>query len=277
MDWAITDKRYSQRRACCLVGLDRKSFRYVSRRPDDAPIRERLRDLASERRRFGYRRLHILLRREGIEVNHKKLYRLYKEERLTVRKRGGRKRATGTRAPMAVPQGPNQRWSLDFVSDSLVDCRRFRILCVIDDFSRECLATVVDNSISGIRVACELDRISEMRGTPCMVVSDNGTELTSNAILKWQEERGVAWHYIAPGKPMQNGFVESFNGRLRDECLNEHLFTSYSHARGIIERWRHDYNTARPHTSLDGLTPNEFATRSKQDHNQNGLYLQLGE
>lgn len=277
MNWAITDKGYSQRRACSLVGLDRKSFRYVSRRPDDAVIRRRLRELASERRRFGYRRLHILLRREGIELNHKKLYRLYKEERLTVRTRGGRKRALGTRAPMAIPQGSNQRWSLDFVSDSLVDGRRFRILCVIDDFSRECLATVVDNSISGIRVARELDRISEIRGYPCMVVSDNGTELTSNAMLEWQEERGVEWHYIAPGKPMQNGFVESFNGRLRDECLNEHLFSSYSQARGIIQRWRHDYNTERPHTSLDGLTPNEFATRSRQDHNQNGFYLRVGE
>ena len=277
MSWAITDKGYSQRRACSLVSLDRKSFRYVSRRPDDAVIRRRLRELASERRRFGYRRLHILLRREGIELNHKKLYRLYKEERLTVRKRGGRKRALGTRAPMAIPQGSNQRWSLDFVSDSLVDGRRFRILCVIDDFSRECLATVVDNSISGIRVARELDRISEIRGYPCMVVSDNGTELTSNAMLEWQEERGVEWHYRAPGKPMQNGFVESFNGRLRDECLNEHLFSSYSQARGIIQRWRHDYNTERPHTSLDGLTPNEFASRSRQDHNQNGFYLRVGE
>jgi putative transposase len=194
-----------------------------------------LRDLASQRRRFGYRRLHILLRREGIEVKHKKLYRLYREERLTVRKRGGRKRALGTRAPMTIPQGSNQRWSLDFVSDSLVDGRRFRILCVIDDFSRECLATVVDNSISGVRVGRELDRIAGLRGYPFMVVSDNGTELTSNAILQWQEERGVEWHYIAPGKPMQNSFVESFNGRLRDECLNEHLFTSYHHARDIIE------------------------------------------
>ena len=205
-------------------------------------------------------------------MNHKKLYRLYREERLTVRKRGGRKRALGTRAPMTIPQGSNQRWSLDFVSDSLVDGRRFRILCVIDDFSRECLATVVDNSISGVRVGRELDRIAGLRGYPCMVVSDNGTELTSNAILQWQEERGVEWHYIAPGKPMQNGFVESFNGRLRDECLNEHLLTSYHHARDIIEGWRHDYNNHRPHTSLDGLTPKEFTTRSKQDHNQNRLY-----
>jgi putative transposase len=229
--------------------------------------------LAAERRRFGYRRLHILLTREGIEMNWKKLYRLYKEERLTVRKRGGRKRALGTRAPMILPQGRNQRWSLDFVSDSLVDCRRFRILCIIDDFSRECLATVVDNSISGVRVARELDRIAETRGHPNMIVSDNGTELTSNAILKWSQDRQVEWHYIQPGKPMQNGFVESFNGRLRDECLNEHLFNSYNHARQIIGDWRIDYNNRRPHSSLDGLTPREFVNRSKQDHNQNRFYL----
>ena len=262
MNWAVTEKGYSQRRACSLVGLDRKTYRYRSRRSDTAALRERLRDLASARRRFGYRRLHLLLRREGIALNHKKLSRLYKEEGLTVRQRGGRKRALGMRAPMAIPQGPNQRWSLDFVSDALAEGRRFRILCVIDDFSRECLATVVDNAIPGIRVARELDRIAAMRGYPCLVVSDNGTELTSNALLKWQQDRGVAWHYIAPGKPMQNGFVESFNGRLRDECLNEPLFGSYSQARRIIEHWRHDYNTERPHTSFDGLTPQEFATRS---------------
>jgi len=258
VNWAITEKGYSQRRACALARIDPRVYRYRSKRPDDTAIRKRLRTLASERRRFGYRRLHILLRREGFEINKKKLYRLYREERLTVRKRGGRKRALGTRAPMTIPHGPNQRWSLDFVFDALTDGRRFRILCVIDDFSRECLATVVDNSISGIRVARELDQIISRRGRPLMVVSDNGTELTSNAILKWQEERGVEWHYIQPGKPMQNGFVESFNGRLRDECLNEHLFTNYSHARQIIEAWRLDYNTHRPHSSLNNMTPHEF-------------------
>jgi putative transposase len=261
VNWAIQERSYSQRRACGLVGMDPRVYRYRSKRGDDAALRKRLRDLATQRRRFGYRRLHILLKREGIEINWKKLYRLYKEERLTVHKRGGRKRALGTRAPMTIPQEANQRWSLDFVSDTLVDGRRFRILCIIDDFSRECLAAVVDNSISGTRVARELDRIAECRGYPCLVVSDNGTELTSNAMLKWQEERRVEWHYIAPGKPMQNGFVESFNGRLRDECLNEHLFSSYTHARRIIEAWRADYNTRRPHTSLDGLTPTEFAAR----------------
>jgi len=273
VDWAIKEKRYSQRRACHIVGIDPRVYRYQSNRDDDADLRKRLRELASERRRFGYRRLHILLKREGMHVNWKKLYRIYKEERLTVRKRGGRKRALGTRAPMTIPQGANQRWSLDFVSDSLIDGRRFRILCVIDDFSRECLATVVDNSLSGERVTRELDKIIERRGSPCMIVSDNGTELTSNAMLKWQQDTQVDWHYIAPGKPMQNGFVESFNGRLRDECLNEHLFTSYSHARNIIEEWRADYNHNRPHSSLNWLTPIEFATRSKTDHNQNRANL----
>ncbi len=273
MDWAIKEKRHSQRRACAMVGIAPRVYRYGSTRPDDTAIRKRLRELASERRRFGYRRLHILLKREGIEMNLKKLYRLYKEERLAVRKRGGRKRALGSRTPMVIPQGQNQRWSLDFVSDALMDGRRFRILCVIDDFSRECLATLVDNSISGIRVARELDRIAERRGYPGMVVSDNGTELTSNAILKWQQDRRVAWHYIQPGKPMQNGLVESFNGRLRDECLNEHLFTSYRQARQVIEEWRLDYNTIRPHSSLNGLTPREFTNRSLEDHNQNRLSL----
>ena len=279
MNWAMDEKGYSQRRACGLASIDPRIYRYRPARPDDAGLRQRLRELAAERRRFGYRRLHFLLQREGVQVNHKKLYRLYREERLTVRKRGGRKRALGTRAPMTIPQDANQRWSLDFVSDALVDGRRFRILCVIDDFSRECLATVVDNSIPGERVARELDAIAKQRGYPCMIVSDNGTELTANVMLRWQQERAVEWHYIAPGKPMQNGFVESFNGRLRDECLNEHLFRSYRHAREIIEVWRHDYNTERPHTSLDGLTPKEFATRSNQDQNMNrarAIFDQLG-
>ena len=166
MAWAIEEKCYSQRRACGLIGLDPKTYRYASRRPDDAAVRTRLKELALERRRFGYRRLHILLRREGIELNHKKLFRLYREERLTVKKRGGRKRALGTRAPMTLPQGPNQRWSLDFVSDTLITGRRIRILAVVDDFTRECLALVVDTSLSGARVARELDAIIAVRGVP---------------------------------------------------------------------------------------------------------------
>jgi putative transposase len=271
--WAMQERCYSQRRACSLVGLHPKTYRYASRRGDDGAIRARLRELASQRRRFGYRRLGLLLGREGIKLNRKKLYRLYREERLTVRKRGGRKRALGTRAPMTIPQGRNLRWSLDFIADTLMHGRRFRILTVVDDFTRECLGLVVDTSLTGLRVIRELDRIAEGRSYPAMVVSDNGTELTSNAILGWQQEHGVEWHYIAPGKPMQNGFVESFNGRLRDECLNEHLFVSLAHASRIIEDWRIDYNTNRPHSSLRGLTPSEFAARPAEGHNQNRLSL----
>ena len=176
----------SERRACRVIGTDRASMRYQSVRPDDVALRERLKALAQERRRFGYRRLHVLLRREGHAVNRKRVQRLYREERLTVRRRGGRKRAMGTRRPMGTPLAPDQRWSLDFVSDQLTDGRRFRILAVVDDCTRECLALVADTSISGIRVARELDRLLGERGKPKTIVSDNGTELTSNAILRSQ-------------------------------------------------------------------------------------------
>jgi len=245
----------SERRACSLLGTDRSTVRYRSRRPVDGALRARLRSLAAERRRFGYRRLGLLLAREGLRPNHKKLCRLYREERLQVRHRGGRKRAVGTRAPMAVPDSPNQRWSLDFASDTLADGRRFRILCVLDDFSRECLALVADTSLSGKRVARELDAIGARRALPLTVVSDNGTELTGTAILGWSQQRAVGWHYIAPGKPQQNAFAESFIGRLRDECLNETLFTSLWHARAVLANWQRDYNEVRPHSALNGHTP----------------------
>jgi putative transposase len=222
----------SERRACSALGTDRTSVRYRSTRPDDAAIRVRLRELAAQRRRFGYRRLHILLTREGLVMNHKKLRRLYREERLAVCRRGSRKRALGTRAPMAIPQGANQRWSLDFLSDAFTDGRRFRILAIVDDFTRECLALVADTSLPALRVVRELDAIVAVRSRPAMIVSDNGTELTSMAMLRWSQERQVEWHYIAPGKPQQNAFVESFNGRLRDELLNETLFISLAHPRG---------------------------------------------
>jgi putative transposase len=194
------------------------TVRYQTAREDDASLRQRMRAIALERRRFGYRRLHVLLKREGYLINHKKLFRLYREERLAVRRRGGRKRAIGTRAPMMVPMAPNDRWSLDFVSDQLTDGRRFRILTVVDDCTRECLALVADTSLSGTRVARELDRLMMERGKPKMVVSDNGSELTSNAILTWADQSRVAWHYIAPGKPMQNAFIESFMYRRPRGC-----------------------------------------------------------
>jgi putative transposase len=229
----------------------------------DAPeIRQRLRDLAGARRRFDYRRLGILLAREGITMNHKKLYRLYREEGLTVRRRRGRKRATGTRAPSAIPQGPNQRWSLDFATDVLSWGRRFRVLAIVDDFTREALALIVDSSVGGRRVVRALDAVIARRGRPTMIVSDNGTELTSRAVLEWTNRTGISWHYIAPGKPQQNAFVESFIGRFRDECLNEEVFTSLAEARAIIERWRLDYNQVRPHSAHGGLTPEAAHLRS---------------
>ena len=254
----------SERRACRLADLDRSTFQYEKRDGGDEKLRQRLRELAGERRRFGYRRLGILLGREGLSANHKKVYRIYAEEGLAVKRRRGRKRATGTRSPMLMPERVNERWSLDFVSDALSDGRRFRTLCVVDDFTREALAVVVDVSLSGVRVARELSRLIAQRGAPKMIVSDNGTELTSHAILRWVRKAGIEWHYIAPGKPTQNAFVESFNGRLRDECLNEHLFDSLGDARRIIEAWRIDYNTVRPHTSLGGLAPLTYAAHHRR-------------
>ncbi len=253
----------SQRRACCVLGIDRSSVRYRSVRPDDANLRKAMKAVATERRRFGYRRVHVMLERQGWQVNQKKLRRLYREEKLQVRKRGGRKRALGTRRPMLVPERPNERWSLDFVSDAFTDGRRFRVLAIVDDFSRECLALVADTSLSGLRVTRELTAIMARRGRPKTIVSDNGTELTSMAVLRWCQETRIDWHYIAPGKPMQNAFVESFNGSFRDELLNETLFSSLAEAREKISTWKDDYNRHRPHSSLGNLTPHEFAMKSR--------------
>jgi len=217
--------------------------------------------------------LGYLLAREGLAPNHKKLLRIYREEGLKVRRRGGRKWTLGTRAPMMLPQGLNQRWSLDIVSDALGCGRRFRILCVVDDFTRECLALVADTSLSGARVAREFVAIVALRGKPLAMVSDNGTELTSTSILRWSQERQVEWHYIAPGKPTQNAFVESFNGRLRDECLNETLFTSMPQARAVLTTWRQDYSTIRPHSKLGGRTPAEIAGQRGWGHAPNPVAI----
>jgi len=249
----------SERRACTMIAADRKMVRYRSRRPADTVLRGRLRELANERRRFGYRRLFILLRREGEPSGINRIYRLYREEGLMVRKRRGRRKALGTRAPILVEARPNARWSLDFVHDQLANGRRFRILNIVDDVTRECLGAIPDVSISGTRVARELSAIVASRGKPAMIVSDNGTELTSNAILTWSADMKIEWHYIMPGKPMQNGYIESFNGRMRDELLNESLFLGLLDARSAIAAWVADYNNARPHSSLDYRTPAAFA------------------
>jgi len=239
----------SQRRACRAIGVERTSIRYRGRRPDDGAIRLRLRELAVVRRRFGWRRLRVLLSREGVHLNHKKLRRLYVEERLQVRRRIGRKRAVATRVPLVPAQGPNQRWSMDFVHDALSDGRRFRILAVVDDHTRENLCLVADTSLPSGRVIRELEAVIVRRGLPQQCVSDNGPEFTGLAMLGWAQSLRLDWHYIEPGKPQQNAFVESFNGRLRDECLNETLFTSLTQARIELEAWRRDYNAERPHAT----------------------------
>ena len=249
----------SERRACILVSADRKMIRYRSRRPPDVELRTRLRDLANRRRRFGYRRLFILLREQGEPSGINRIYRLYREEGLTVRKRKARRKAIGTRTPILVEAKVNARWSLDFVHDQFAQGRRFRILNIVDDVTRVCLAAIPDTSISGKRVARELTMLIGTRGKPQMIVSDNGTEFTSNAMLGWAKDHGVDWHYIAPGRPMQNGHIESFNGRMRDELLNESLFIDLDQARRLIGAWVTDYNTARPHSSLGYKTPAAYA------------------
>lgn len=251
----------SERRACSLIGADRSSVRYLHRRTTDAELRDELRKAAEKHRRFGYRRLHVILRRDGHVLNRKRTQRLYREEGLSVRRRRSRKRAIGTRAPLVTEALANARWSVDFVQDQFADGRRFRILNVIDDVTKESLAAVVDTSISGHRVARELTALIERRGKPGVIVSDNGTEFTSNAILEWAEKMKVKWHYIAPGKPMQNGNCEAFNGRMRDELLNETLFFGIDHAREAVARWTHTYNTERPHSALGYQAPAVFAAQ----------------
>lgn len=256
----IEQHALSERKACKLVGLQRSTARYKSRKADDSLLIEKIKSIAYEKKRFGYRRIHVLLKRENININHKKVFRLYKECGLKVLKRGGRKRALGTRVSSSPATLPNQKWALDFVHDTLSDGRKIRLLTVIDEFTRECLQIVVDTSLNGRRVTKELEKIIEQRGKPEMIKSDNGTEFTSNAVLSWSSSQEINWHYIAPGKPYQNGNIESFNGKLRDECLNEHWFLGLKEAQRIVEKWREDYNSSRPHSSLQGRTPQEVAS-----------------
>lgn len=249
----------SERRACSIIAADRSAVRYRSQRPDDAALRARLRELADQRRRFGYRRLHVLLRSEGWSVNRKKTQRLYREEGLAVRRRKSRRRIAVARTPIPKPEAPNSRWSTDFVHDQLASGSRFRVLTIIDDVTKECLAAVPDTSLTGKRVVREFAALITRRGRPGIIVSDNGTEFTSSAVLAFTQAAGLDWRYIAPGKPTQNAFAESFQGRMRDECLNEHLFFSMNHARAVIAGWVEDYNTARPHSAIGYMTPVAYA------------------
>jgi putative transposase len=249
----------SERRACRLVGIGRSTLRYRSRpRPEEESLRRRLRELAAQRPRFGYRRLHVLLRREGVIINHKRVERLYREEGLAVRRRRRKRVARDGRGRAVLPGRPNQQWGVDFVSDALSWGRRIRLFTVVDVFTREALAIEVDTSLPGGRVVRVLERLAAERGAPDEIVLDNGPELAGKALDQWAYERGVGLRFIEPGKPVQNAFVESFQGRLRDECLDRHWFVSLPDAQHTVEAWRQDYNRVRPHSALGYRPPQEF-------------------
>jgi len=248
----------SERRACRVIDQSRSTQRYASRRPEIPRLRERLVALAEARPRFGYPRLHLLLRREGFHVNRKRIYRLYRVAGLKLRPKRRPRAAPRERHPMTPAARANASWSLDFVSDRLADGRQFRTLTVVDDFVKRCPVLEVDTSISGARVTRAIDMAIEIHGKPDRLIMDNGPEFTSRAMIEWASRRGIELAWIEPGKPIQNAYAESFNARFRDECLNQHHFTTLGDARAIIEAWRQDYNTVRPHTSLGGETPERF-------------------
>jgi putative transposase len=254
----------SQRRACGLIEITRRSFRRAPRPDRNAELRQRLRALAEQRRRWGCPMLYQVLRREGWWVNHKRVERLYREEGLSLRRRRRRKRLSHLRLVRQAPVAANQAWALDFVHDRLMDGRGFRVLAVIDEWSRESLAIEVDVSLTGERVKRVLERLSNGRGLAAIIHTDNGPEFTGRVLDQWAFERGVKLQFIEPGKPIQNAFIESFNSRLREECLNEHVFVSLDDARNKIENWRIDYNRERPHSSLGHLTPEEFAAKNQR-------------
>ena len=249
----------SERRACLLVDLSSSVYRYRPKRGNEGEVRKRLRELAEQRKRFGSPRLHILLKREGLVINHKRTERLYREEGLMLRRKRRRKGAAGARVIVPPPQRVNEKWSMDFVTDSIVTGRRFRALTIIDNYSRECPVIEVDTSLGGSRVVGVLEKLAETRGLPEVITVDNGPEFAGRALDEWAYRKGIKLNFIRPGKPIENAYAESFNGRLRDECLNTNWFLSLKHARNIIEEWRKDYNEVRPHSSLKGFTPKEYA------------------
>src|SRR5229473_2333665 len=259
---AMTTHDLSQRRACGLIGITRRGLRRAPVEDRNRRVRQRLRELAEERRRWGCPLLYLILRREGWRANHKRVERLYREEGLSLRRRRRRKRLSHLRVARARPVAANQTWAVDFIHDSLISGRHFRAFAVLDQWSRESLAIEVDVSLTGERVTRVLERLRTTRGLPLVIQADNGPELRGRALDQWAYEHGVRLQFIEPGKPIQNAHIESFNARLRDECLNEHVFVSLADARVKIEKWRIEYNRERPHSSLGNLTPEEFAAQT---------------
>jgi putative transposase len=257
--------RLSENRACGLALITRKSNRYVSCRDPQEALRRRLRELAEARTRYGYRRLTVLLRREGWKVNAKRIYRLYGEERLQLRTAKRKKKTPHLRVLLAPATQPNQRWSMDFVSERLATGRWFRILTVVDQHTRECLCAHADRPQTGEKVVEQMERLTAERGLPESITTDNGGEFTGKAMETWAYQTGVKLDFIRPGRPVENGYIESFNGRLRDECLNGEIFFGLADAREKIEAWRRDYNEQRPHSSLGDRTPEEFAGEAQRE------------
>jgi putative transposase len=252
--------KISQRRACGLMEIARSTARrQIQESAMNQNLQARIIDLAQARRRFGYRRIHDLLRGEGVQANHKRVYRLYSEAQLSVRKRKRRKLVTLDRQVLQEARHPNEVWSIDFVMDALSNGRRIKCLTIVDDFTRECLDIAVDFGISGAYVARVLDQIAQFRGLPKAIRTDQGPEFTSRALDSWAYSKGVDLKLIAAGKPTQNAYIESFNGKFRDECLNDHYFTNLAYARAVIAAWRRDYNEARPHSMIGRIPPAEFA------------------
>lgn len=268
----MTERDFGVTRACGLIGISRSLYRYRSRRPESAPLRARIEEIAAIKRRYGYRRVYVRLRREGWEVNRKRVYRLYREAGLAVRRRKRKRIGLFERKPLPKPIAANVSWSMDFVADGLIGGRRLRCLTIVDDCTRECLAIEVDTSITGLRVQGVLDRLADMRALPQSITVDNGPEFDSQVLEKWAYRSGVRLSFIRPGKPNENAYIESFNGKFRDECLNEHWFITLAHARSIIEAWRIEYNTERPHSSLGNQTPQEFAN-DRLDKDERRVFL----
>jgi putative transposase len=249
----------SKRKACGLVNLDRASFYYCSRRKDQSVFYQKIKELAYSRPRYGYQRIHVLLRREGVVINKKRVHRIYRELGLSLRLKNRKKRALHVRGVLNPATKPNERWSIDFMHDSLFNGKHIRIFNVVDNYSRECLGNYVDTSIDSSKTVCFLNNIVEERGKPEFITMDNGSEFRSKLFDEWAYKNKINLDFITPGKPVQNCFIESFNGRLRDECLNGNYFLSLEDARSIISLWREDYNKFRPHSSLNNLTPQDFS------------------
>jgi putative transposase len=268
----MTERKFGVTRACGLVDISRSLYRYRSRRSNSGPLRARIEEIAAVKRRYGYRRVYLRLRREGWQVNRKRVYRIYRDAGLAVRRRKRKRIGLFERKPLPKPTRANVSWSMDFVADGLIGGRRLRCLTIVDDCTRECLAIEVDTSITGLRVQAVLDRLADTRGLPKSITVDNGPEFDGQVLDKWSYRTGVRLSFIRPGRPNENAYIESFNGKFRDECLNEHWFLSMAHARSVIEAWRIEYNTERPHSSLGNRTPEEFASsQTTQDEQRVSL------